>query len=66
VPDDRRTEGEIRIEITTEREQLVRALADLREGIKAMRRPAAIVGATLAAGLAAVAAFKVIRRLRGA
>ena len=66
MPDDRRTEGEIRLEITTEREQLVRALADLREGIKAMERPAAVAGASLGAGLTAVAAFKVIRRLRGA
>ncbi len=62
---DRRTEEEIRREITTEREQLADALADLREGIDAKRRPAAVVGGALAAGLAAAAAVTVVRRLKG-
>lgn len=62
---DRRTEEQIRREITTERAQLADALADLREGINAKRRPAAIVGGALAAGLTAAAALKVLRLLRG-
>jgi hypothetical protein len=64
VPGDRRTDKDIRREITTEREQLAAALADLHEGIDAKRRFAAVVGGALAAGLAVVAAFKVVRRLR--
>ena len=63
MPDDRRTEQEIRSEIAAEREQLVGAIADLRAGIGAKRTSAAIVGAVLAAGLTAAAAFKVVRRL---
>jgi hypothetical protein len=65
VPADRRTEQEIRREITAERAQLADALADLRQGIAAKRRPAAIVGGALAAGLTAAAAFKVRRLFRG-
>jgi hypothetical protein len=65
VPGDRRTDTEIRRDITSERVHLAEALADLREGIDAKRRPVAIVGAALAAGLAAAAAIKVARRLRG-
>jgi hypothetical protein len=64
VPGDRRTVEEIRREITTEREQLVNALADLREGIAAKSRLAAVVGAALAVGLAAAAAVTVVRRLK--
>jgi hypothetical protein len=65
VPDDRRTEQAIRGEIAVEREQLASALADLREGIESKRRPAAIIGGALAAGLAALATVKVIRGLTG-
>ena len=65
MPDDRRTEDKIRLEIATEREQLAGALADLREGIKAKRRPAAMAGAALTAGLAAIAVFRVVRHLAG-
>jgi hypothetical protein len=65
VPSDHRTEEEIRREITTEREQLADALADLREGIDAKRRPAVVVGGVLAAALAAAVAIKVVRRLKG-
>lgn len=64
MPGDRRADADIRREITTEREQLAAALADLREGIDAKRRFAAVVGGVLAAGLAAAAAFKVVRRLK--
>ncbi len=65
MPGDRRTIEEIRREITTEREQLVDALADLRKGIAAKSRLAAVVGAALAVGLAAAAAVTVARRLKG-
>ena len=63
MPSDHRTHGEILREITTEREQLADALADLREGIDAKRRPAAVVGVILVAALAAAVTMKVVRRL---
>ncbi len=53
MPAERRTEAQLRGEITTEREQLVSAIADLREGINAQRKTAEIVGAVVATGLAA-------------
>lgn len=65
MPGDRRTVEEIRREITTERDQLVDALADLREGIDEKSRLAAVVGDALAVGLAAAAAVTVVRRLKG-
>ncbi len=65
MPGDRRTEEEIRREIATERDQLADALADLREGIDEKRRPAVAAAGALAAGLAAIAAVKVVRRFRG-
>ena len=64
MPADRRTEQEIRREISVEREQLVGAIADLRAGISAKRRSAAVVSAMVAAGLAARAALEVARRRR--
>jgi hypothetical protein len=64
VPAERRTEADIRQEITTERQELVDALADLRKDIDAKRRPAAIVGGAVAAGLATLAVAKVFRRFR--
>jgi len=60
---DPRSEEEILREITTERERLADALADLRGDIHAKRRLAIVVGGALAAGLAATAAVKVVRRL---
>lgn len=65
MPGDRRTVEEIRREITTEREQLVDALADLREGIDEKSRLATVVGGALAVGLAAATAVTVVRRLKG-
>lgn len=65
MPGERRTEEEIRRELTTEREGLADALAELRESVAAKRRPAAVVGGALAAGLAALTAMKVHRRHRG-
>jgi hypothetical protein len=64
VPGEGRTEEEIRREITTEREQLVGALAELREDINAKRRPAAIVGGAVAAGVVTIAVVKVVWRLK--
>jgi hypothetical protein len=51
VADEPRTDANIRSEISAEREQLVDALADLREGIEAKRRHAAALGMLIAAGL---------------
>jgi hypothetical protein len=65
VPGDRRADAEIRREITAEREQLVGALADLREGIVEKRRVAAIVGGAVAVGFAAAASVRLVRRLKG-
>ncbi len=65
MPGDRRSEEEIRREIAAEREQLADALADLREGIDGKRRLATVVGGALAAGLGAVVAAKLVRRLKG-
>jgi hypothetical protein len=64
VPGERRTEEEIRREIAAERDQLA-TLADLRERIDDKRRPAVAAVGALAAGIAAMAAVKVVRRLRG-
>ena len=64
MPAERPSEAELRGEITSEREQLVSAIADLREGINAQRKTAEIVGAVVATGLAAITALKVIHRLR--
>ena len=50
---DRRTEEEIRSEIATERQQLADALADLRKGVAAKRRPAVLALTGLAALLTA-------------
>jgi len=65
VPGERRTEDEIRGEIATERGELETALADLKQGIDAKRRPATVVGVALAAGLATLATLKVRRLVRG-
>ncbi len=65
MPGERRTEEEIRREIAAERDQLAAALANLRAGIDEKRRPAVAAVGALVAGLAAMAALKVVRRLRG-
>ena len=61
----RRTDGEIRAEIASERRQLVDAVADLRGAIDEKRRPAAVVVGAVATGLVAVAALRVLRRVTG-
>ena len=60
---ERRSEEQIRLEIATERQQLVDALGDLRGGIAATRKPAVIVLAALAALLAVAVVARVIRLL---
>jgi hypothetical protein len=65
VAGDRRPEEEIRREIASEREALVSALADLRQGVDEKRKLAAVVGGALTAAFAAVAALRLGRRLRG-
>jgi hypothetical protein len=65
VQDERRTEEEIRHELAAERQQLADALADLREGIAAKRRPAVLALAVLAAVLAVAVAVRVLRFARG-
>jgi len=64
VAGERRTEEEIRREIASEREELASALADLRQGVDAKRRLAVVVGGTLTAALATVAALQLGRRFR--
>jgi len=61
----RRTDEQIRREITTEREQLANALVDLRAGVYEKRRLAAAVAGALAAGFVTAAGVAVVRRLRG-
>jgi hypothetical protein len=65
VPSERRTEEDIRREIAGEREQLLDAVADLRNGLAAKRRTATLAGGALVASIAAAAALRVARRLRG-
>jgi hypothetical protein len=61
---ERRTDEQIRAEIAAEREGLTDALTDLRRGIDAKRGLATKVAGAAAAGLAALTALKVVRRLR--
>jgi hypothetical protein len=62
---ERRTDEDIRREISAERDQLVEALAELRQGIEAKRRLAVALGTFVVAGLATAASVKVVRRFRG-
>jgi hypothetical protein len=62
---DRRSDEAIRADIGTERDELTRALADLRQAVAGTKRSLTkAVGSTLAVGLAATAAAKVVRHLR--
>jgi hypothetical protein len=56
-----RSAEEIRLELTSEREQLTGALAELREDVQSARRIPMIVGGALLAGIATVAAVKAVR-----
>ena len=63
MPAERRTDAQIRGEIATEREQLVAALGDLREGVAAKKKIAAASAAAVGAGVAAAAIVTIVRRL---
>lgn len=65
MPSDRRSEEEIRREIADERDELARALADMREGIESKRRIVSLVAAAIAVGLTAVAAVRLAQRVKG-
>ena len=58
---ERRGPGEVKQELTAEREQLVGALADLRKGVHDARRIPIIAGAALVAGMVTFAAVKFVR-----
>ncbi len=62
---ERRTDAEIRGEISAERQELAAALTDLREGIESKRRLATATVTLAAAGIAAMASIKLVRRFRG-
>jgi hypothetical protein len=52
------------VRLQREREQLVEALADLREGVRAKRNLAAAVVALASIALATAASIKLVRRFR--
>lgn len=62
MPAEKRTEEDIRREIAGEREQLVSAIADLRQGVAAKRKAAGVVGGAVATGLVALVATRIARR----
>ena len=61
MADRARTPEEIRLQLTSERDQLTGALSELREEVKSARRIPMIVGGALLAGVAAFAAVKALR-----
>jgi hypothetical protein len=63
VASERRTEADLRADIAFEREQLVRALRDLRADVAAKRRVAALAGLAAAVGVVVAGAVRA-RRLR--
>jgi hypothetical protein len=65
VAAERRTDAEIRGEISAERQELAAALTDLRAGIESKRRVATATLTLAAAGFATVASIKLVRRFRG-
>jgi hypothetical protein len=65
VASETRNEAEIRAELTAEREQLVRALRDLRADVAAKRRPVLAVSALVVAGVGLAVLRGFVRRLRG-
>lgn len=65
VASERRTDADIRADIASEREQLVRALTDLREDVAAKRKPATLVGGLVVAGIALAVLRAIARRLGG-
>jgi hypothetical protein len=61
VADSARSPEEIRLQLTSEREQLTGALAQLREEVKSARRIPLIVGGVVLAGVATVVAIRKVR-----
>jgi hypothetical protein len=61
VADSARSPEEIRLQLTSEREQLTGALAQLREEVKSARRIPLIVGGVVLAGVATVVAIRKLR-----
>ena len=61
----RRTDEDIKRELASEREQLASALGDLQAAVKGKRRVAIAGAGALATAVAARAALKITRRLRG-
>lgn len=64
MPAERRTDEQIRGEIATEREQLVAAIGDLREGVAAKKKIAAAGAAAVGAGVVTAAVVSALRRVR--
>jgi hypothetical protein len=56
-----RSAEEIRLQLTSEREQLTGALADLRADVNDARRIPMIIGGALLAGIVAFAVVKAVR-----
>ena len=65
MPAEARTVEEIRQEIASQRAQLEGALGDLRRGVDAKRKPAAVVVGLLVALLAALVVRRIAQQLRG-
>jgi hypothetical protein len=63
VPAESRTVEEIRAEMAAQRDELRSALADLRTGMDAKRRPASAVTGLLVIGLVALVLRRIVRRL---
>ena len=61
MADSARSPEEIRLQLTSEREQLTGALAQLREEVRDARRIPLIVGGLVLAGVATVAAIRKLR-----
>ena len=61
---DPRTDEQIRSDIAAEREQLVLALGDLRDNVRAKRRLAVAAGALVTTGLAIAASLRIARRFQ--
>ena len=61
---ERRTDEQIRADIAAEREGLREAIADFRDGVGRKRGLAKGVGSAIAAGVAALAALRIVRRIR--
>jgi hypothetical protein len=64
MTEERRTDAQIRADIAAERARLGNALTDLREGMSRKRDLAKGIGGAIAAGVAALVAARIVRRLR--